>query len=363
MANQKNNFSDQIKLFTTLAFEQAKINLGSTKKNPSVGCVIEKNGSVISVGNTSINGRPHAEFNALKKKIDFKDSNLFVTLEPCSHYGKTPPCTNLIKEKGIKKVFFSTYDFDSRSRKKSKTILKKSKIKVEDNVCNIYASKFYKSYLYQHSQHLPLIDAKIAISKDYYTKNRKQKWITNNRSRKSAQFIRTMYDCIVSTSKSINDDNSRLNCRIEGLENKSPLIVIIDRKLRLKKNLKIFKNTNRGIIFTEIKKKSKISFFKRRGFKTIVFKSLKEKNDFNKLFLILKKNFSRIYVESGLTFLNFLIKNRYINNLYVFRTNQNLKRNGYNNASNYFLKKVKLRNMIKVNLGDDKLYKVNLNNV
>ena len=85
--------------FLKLAFEQAKINLGSTGTNPSVGCVVEKNGSIISAGYTSLNGRPHAEFNALKKNISFKNANLFVTLEPCSHFGKTPPCTNLIIKK------------------------------------------------------------------------------------------------------------------------------------------------------------------------------------------------------------------------------------------------------------------------
>ena len=91
--SQNHNF------FSNLAFNIAEINLGKTKTNPSVGCVIVKNGSVISSGVTSINGRPHAEFNALNKKINFKGSSLYVTLEPCSHYGLTPPCTNIIKKK------------------------------------------------------------------------------------------------------------------------------------------------------------------------------------------------------------------------------------------------------------------------
>ena len=91
-----------------LALEQAKKNLGNTKENPSVGCVITKNNSVISIDCTSINGRPHAEKKALNlSRSNLKNSQLYVTLEPCSHYGKTPPCTNLIIKKGIKKVFFA----------------------------------------------------------------------------------------------------------------------------------------------------------------------------------------------------------------------------------------------------------------
>ena len=134
MASQKRNkFQNKHIENLNLAFELAKINLGSTKENPSVGCVIEKNGSIISSGYTSINGRPHAEYNALNKNIDFKDSSIYITLEPCSHYGKTPPCTNIIKKKGIKRVFYSINDFDERSKNKATKILSKK---------NIFINKF-----------------------------------------------------------------------------------------------------------------------------------------------------------------------------------------------------------------------------
>ena len=88
--------------YLNLAFSQAEKNLGKTKLNPSVGVVVVKNNSVISTGVTSINGRPHAEFNALKHKINYKDADLYVTLEPCTHYGLTPPCVNIIRKRQIK---------------------------------------------------------------------------------------------------------------------------------------------------------------------------------------------------------------------------------------------------------------------
>ena len=93
-------------LFFRLAFEQAKINLGSTSTNPSVGCIVEKDGTVLSSAHTALNGRPHAENIALKKKNISKNSNIYITLEPCSHYGLTSPCTKEIIKKKIKKVFF-----------------------------------------------------------------------------------------------------------------------------------------------------------------------------------------------------------------------------------------------------------------
>ena len=199
--------------FINLAFNIAKINLGKTGENPSVGCVIVKDNSVISSGVTSINGRPHAEFNALKHKKNFKNADMYVTMEPCIHYGITPPCIKIIIRKGIKKVFFSNYDFDSRTSKKSSIHLKKKGVMAEKKTTRKYKD-FYKSYYLFKKKSLPLIDAKIAVSKDFYTIKKKTKWITNELSRKKVHLIRSNYDCIISTSKSINKDNSLLNCRI-----------------------------------------------------------------------------------------------------------------------------------------------------
>lgn len=190
MANQKRNNKKKHLENLELAFELAKINLGSTKENPSVGCVVEKNGSIISSGYTSINGRPHAEFNALKKKTNFKNSNIYITLEPCSHYGKTPPCTNIIKKKGIKKVYYSINDYDERSKKKSKNILLKGKIITHNFIHKEKGLKFYDSYYRFKNNKLPIIDAKIAISKDFYTKNRKKKMDYKREIKKIITFIK-----------------------------------------------------------------------------------------------------------------------------------------------------------------------------
>ena len=213
--------------FLKLAFNIAKVNLGKTGINPSVGCVVVKNNSVISSACTSINGRPHAEFNALKSQKNFKNSDLYVTLEPCTHYGVTPPCTNIIAKKGVKRVFFSFDDIDTRTTKRSKKILGKKKIKVYKKFNNNFKD-FYQSYFLNQKDNTPFIDAKIAISKDYLTINKKAKWITNSLSRKRTHLIRSEYDAIISTSKSINKDNSLLNCRLAGFNSNKPDLIIID---------------------------------------------------------------------------------------------------------------------------------------
>ena len=126
-----------------LAFEKASQNIGSTNENPSVGCVIVKDGAVISSAVTSIKGRPHAEVKALKKSQNLQGSTMYVTLEPCTHYGKTSPCVNAILKKRITKVCYPILDFDSRTRNKAKKFLNKKKIKVKIGTLRKQASVSY----------------------------------------------------------------------------------------------------------------------------------------------------------------------------------------------------------------------------
>ena len=348
------------KYYLDLAFQIAEKNLGKTKLNPSVGVVITKNNSVISTGVTSVNGRPHAEFNALNNKKNFTGANLYSTLEPCTHHGITPPCVHLIKKNKIKNVYYGFDDPDIRTYKKAKKFFKKnqiySKVIKSKNFTN-----FYSSYFFNKKFKLPYITAKIAISKDYYSINKISKWITNEHSQKVVHLLRSKNDCIFSTSKSINKDNSLLNCRIDGLNNYKPDLFIIDLNLKLKKNLLLNKinNKRKTFLITIKKDKKKINFFKSRGFKIIFIDSLIAKNDFKLLFqLIYKLGYSRIFFETGLTFLNTLFTYKLLNNLYIFQSNRKLNKNGSNNDSIKYLKKVRLNKKLKVNLETDNLYEI-----
>ena len=352
--------------YTQLAFQQAEINLGSTNSNPSVGCIIVKDNSVISSGRTSENGRPHAEINALKNNLNYKNSDLYVTLEPCSHYGKTPPCINTIIKKKIKRVIFSINDVDKRSQNKAQKNLKNKKILVSKYIKKDFAKIFYKSYFLQSLNQMPLIDAKLALSKDYFTINKKDKWITNRKSRNLGNFLRSKYDCLLTTSKTINVDDPLLNCRIEGAEKKSPVLIILDRYLKIKKNIKIFNYNKRKIyIFTTVNNTSKENFLNRKGIKVIkFFKNNKKEFDLKKIFYTIKKfGYNRVFVETGSTFLSQLLKFNLINNLYLFKSSKKLFSKGQNNSSLLHVKKVKtsMHNKVQVNLDGDSLYKVNYN--
>ena len=232
----------------------------------------------------------------------------------------------------------------------------------------LFPKKLHHKYLLlvtpvNKKQQLPFIDAKIAISKDFYTINKNSKWITNSRSRRVSHLIRSKYDAIISTSKSINKDNSLLNCRINGLNNSKPDLIIIDRNLKLKKNLKLFKITKKRktYIFTTIKDDKKISFFKKNNIKIIKINKLENKDDFmNLLKKIFKIGYRRVLIETGLIFLNLFFKLELINNLYVFKSDKKIKNNGFNNVPNSFINKIKFKNKIDVNLKDEILFKIRL---
>lgn len=352
-------------LFLKLAFYQAEVNLGSTSSNPSVGCIVVKNNSVISSGRTSFNGRPHAEAIALKKNVNVSGSSMYVTLEPCSHYGKTPPCVKNIINKKLHQVIFSINDIDKRSRDLAYTKLKKEKIKVKKYILKNYAKKFYKSYFLNSSNQPPFIDAKLAISKDYLTINKKQKWITNKNSRKVGNFLRSKYDCILTTSKTINSDNALLNCRIRGLEHKSPAVIILDRSFIIKKNLKVFRDKFREIfIFTHSNNKVKEKYFKKIGVNVVKLNRYENlKNDVSIVYLLLKQmGFNRILIESGIKYINEVLRHNLIKNFYLFKSAVKLNNEGINNATPYLIKKLKttIKNKIKINLKGESLYKIHL---
>ena len=346
-----------------LALHQARKVEGCTKTNPAVGCIITKNNHVISAGSTSINGRPHAEQNAINfSKTNLKNSQIYVTLEPCSHYGKTPPCVKSIIKNKIKKVYFSIRDPDSRSFDKSSKILRNSGIIVNKGLLNNEIKFFYRSYLNFKKKFLPFVTYKLAISKDFYTINKeKDKWITNEFSRGRVHLMRSNHDCIMTSSSTIINDNPRLTCRIDGLINKSPSRIILDNNLKIPVDSKIVKEANNynTIIFHNKINKKKIRLLKK--VKVKIFKIPLDNNgdlDLKKSLIKAKKlGFSRIFVESGIKLATSFLEKNLIDDFKLFISSKNLGKSGEANIKKYFRYFLKNKKNIieKVNLFGDKL--------
>jgi len=312
---------------------------GYSGPNPSVGAVVVKNDEIISFGNTGFSGRPHAEVNALNKlsKKEKKNSTIYISLEPCSHYGKTHPCVNEIIKSNIKRVIYSINDIDQRSSGKAYKILKSKNIKVKKNLLKNFSKKIYKNYIYSKKKQIPYVYGKLALSKDFYIKEKKNLYITNEHSRKVAHILRSKVNCILTTYKTINDDNPKLNCRIDGLNDLSPYVAILDKNLNIKKNSFLISNAkkNKTYLFYNKHDDETVNYLKSKKVKMIYTPISNEDLDFNFILKSLYKHeISSVLVEGGKSLTCSLLKHDFFNEFYLFTSPKYLKNKGLLKVSN-----------------------------
>ena len=361
MSTNQNKYQKQV-YFMRLALLQAKKAIGNTNENPSVGCVIVKENNLISAGHTSFHGRPHAEVNAINfSKKNTINSHLYSTLEPCSNHGKTPPCVNSIIKAKIKKVFFSIKDPDIKSYGKSFKKFRNNKIIVNKNLLNNEIKKFYKSYIISKSKKLPFVTCKLAITRDYFMVNKKKKWITNLQSRGRVHLLRSIHDCLLTSSSTIIKDNPKLTCRINGLFNLSPARVILDNKFKISIKSNIVKDASkiRTIIFYNKENIKKIKFLKKKKVKLYKIPLDKDKNlDLTTcLFKIKELGFSRVFLESGFILTKNFFKKNLVNELKVFMSNEIIGANGKFSTKSFLKQYLQKKKKIieKVNLSGEHL--------
>jgi len=341
MSTKRDKFSKKDKIYMRLALNLARARRGLTGDNPSVGCVITKNNEIISIGQTGFNGRPHAEYNAIKNSFEkLRGSKMYVSLEPCNHYGKTPPCTkNIIKNK-ISELIYSMEDIDKKVRGKSFNILSNKKIKVKKGLLKEEAKNLYESYIKNRIRKLPFLTAKIAVSKNKLIYSKGSKRITSKSSDKITHFLRYKNDSIMISSKTLNIDNPKLNCRLKGYEKFSPKRIILDKNLEIKLNSFILKSVKKDntIIFYNSFNYQKIKFLKKKG--VILVKSELNNNGLFDLKKVLKKLFNlrvrNLLVEGGDKITNNLIKNKLIDVFYLFQSSKILSKNEINQSFSSF---------------------------
>ena len=363
MSTKKDKFTFQDKIYMEIALDLAKSKMGLTGENPSVGCVIVKNDKIISVGQTSYKGRPHAEYNAIKNSIeDLNGSKMYVTLEPCCHHGLTPPCTKMIIKSKISEVIYSVPDVDSRVRNRSFKILMNSKVKVKKGLLKEKVKNFYIPYFLNRKHKIPYLTGKIAISNNnlIYSKNNKK--ITNIHSDKFTHFLRYKNDSLLITYKTLNKDNPKLNCRLKGLVKYSPIRVILDNELNAKTNSYIMKTANKDntIIFYNKASKKKILGLKKRNIKLI---KSRIDNDRNFIFkIILKKLYKlgcrNLLIEGGNELTTHLLKLKMFNEFYLYKSSKDIpKLSEYLEFNGFELLKLKYKKKVNLNsrFGKDKI--------
>ncbi len=297
----------------------AKNGLGTTYPNPLVGCVIVHNDAIIGEGWHYKAGQPHAEVNAIKSVENrelLKESTIYVSLEPCSHYGKTPPCANLIIESGIKKVVVGSLDINPKVAGSGIKMLIEAGcdviIGVLENECNALNKRFFTF----HQKKRPYIFLKWAQTIDDFiapkaeTRNQTEPvWITNKFSIQLAHKMRAEEAAILVGTTTVLQDNPSLTARDWAGEN--PLRIVIDRNLKLSKDFSVFDTNAKTIVFNEVETKTLESLeFEKLDFSQSIPKQI--------CAILFKKNIQSVIIEGGAKTLQAFIDNNLWDEAFVF---------------------------------------------
>jgi diaminohydroxyphosphoribosylaminopyrimidine deaminase/5-amino-6-(5-phosphoribosylamino)uracil reductase len=219
--------------FMQIALRMARRGLGTTAPNPSVGAVVvdPATGEVIARGWTQPGGRPHAETVALQRAGSrARGATMYVTLEPCSHYGKTPPCASAIIEAGVSRAVVGILDPDPRVAGRGIDMLRAAGIEVRRGVCAPEAVRITRGHILRVTERRPLIQVKMALDSGGQIArgtDGKPRWVTGPMARAHAHLLRARADAILVGSRTTKDDDPELTCRLPGLLGRSPIRVIL----------------------------------------------------------------------------------------------------------------------------------------
>lgn len=228
--------------FMGAAIRLAASHQGLTGTNPSVACVLVNEGRIVGSGITAIGGRPHAESLALAISGDLAHgSTAYVTLEPCAHHGKTPPCATALISAGVKRVVTAVIDPDERVSGKGHAMLESAGVECEKGFLSNIAANNIEGYLTRKALGRPFVTLKLAITKNGLLGLRGggQLSITGSVSRSQVHLMRARHDAILVGAGTIRADDPDLTCRLAGMKSRSPVRVILDANASLSLNSKL----------------------------------------------------------------------------------------------------------------------------
>lgn len=298
----------------------ARTGLGRTAPNPSVGSVIVKNGTIIARARTADRGRPHAETIALAKAADqAQGATLYVTLEPCAHYGKTPPCVDFIIKSGITRVVIGVSDPDPRVSGQSITKLEQAGISVSCGVLEDECTKVHKSFLTRINKKRPYVTLKTACTLDGRTAcaSGESQWITGALARRHVHTLRAKSDAILIGAGTVQADNPSLTTRLDGVAHKSVRIVL-DTNLRTPVSSKLVQTVNDAPLWIFYEKRSAgYDELVRAGVELIETQSCQ--NLKSVLNTIASKGINQLLVEGGATIHGAFIKVGLCDDIMIYR--------------------------------------------
>ncbi|MGE5409818.1 MAG: bifunctional diaminohydroxyphosphoribosylaminopyrimidine deaminase/5-amino-6-(5-phosphoribosylamino)uracil reductase RibD [Clostridiales bacterium] len=312
--------------YIKLALEIAKKGRGKVSPNPLVGAILVKDEKIIGAGFHEYFGGSHAEINAFNNaKQDVEGSTLFVNLEPCCHYGKTPPCVNTIIEKKVKRVVIGTLDMNPIVSGNGVKALKEAGIDVKVGVLEEECTALNKFFFKHVSKHIPYITLKAAQTLDGKIADFSgdSKWITSLSSRRYVHELRSNYDGVLVGTTTVKKDDPSLTVRF--IEGRNPKRIVIDSSLKLNLKLKLFVNNidDNLIILTTKKSAAKVRKIKKLeqcGVQILFIDENKDGTINLKCALeeLGKNNISSVLVEGGRKIYTSFIKENLFDEFLVF---------------------------------------------
>lgn len=306
--------------FMSQALSLAKKGLGKTKPNPCVGAIVVKDNKIIGQGYHLKAGESHAEIIALMEAgVDAKNADLYVTLEPCAHHGKTPPCIDAIISARIKRVIVAMEDPNPLVKGKGIAFLKNNNIEVISDVLAAQAKELNLGFNYRMTLNRPYIRSKIATSLDGRTSlmNGDSQWITSEDSRNDVQIWREKSCAILTGIRTINHDNPELTVRNLSPE-KQPLRVILDSHLSIKLNSKILQQKNILLVYGDDPQQKLLSL-NGLGVQSICLPLDNNRIDLIKLMAHLALlEINDLWVEAGPSLNGSLLENKLIDELIIY---------------------------------------------
>ncbi len=323
--------------FMTVAIKLAEKGLFSVEPNPAVGAVIVKNDEIIGKGFHKEFGKEHAEINAIndaiKKGNEVKGASLYVTLEPCCHYGKTPPCTKAIIESGISKVIVSALDPSEKVSGKGVRTLKRAGLTVKTGVLAERAEKLNNWFYKFHRERKPWVICKWAQTIDgkLAARSGHSKWISTAESRKQAHRLRRSCQAIVIGLGTANADNPSLTVRnVPQTLQPAPARVVLDTKLRIKQSSELAKSADSidtYLITSKLainRKQSKAKELERKGMRIVPLAENDEQmidiSEFLKF--CANKNWPRVMIEGGAKLIGSVLRENLADELVIFLSNK-----------------------------------------
>jgi len=306
--------------FMKVALKLSLKGLGFTEPNPVVGAVVVKERRVIATGYHKNFGKAHAERNALRS-VKERGATLYVTLEPCPHYGKTPPCTDLIIKKSIRRVVTPMLDPNPRVNGKGVNKLRESGVKVDVGVLQDLSRKINRHYIKFITQKIPYIALKAGVSLDgkLTDKHGESQWITDEEFRTLAHGLRGEFSAILVGGITVMKDNPHLNLREPGWGKKKFYRVVLDTLNNLNPDLNIFKDQEKFplILFSSKEAKNKI---KKGEYHYFVSEDEKDLLNLNEILHILfQHGISSVIVEGGSQLINSFIRKRIYDEIILFQ--------------------------------------------